>query len=78
MDSEGGIVFMKWNFRSLFLIVLAVCLALPFNGLAVSPRDISISVQWTDGWGTVVRDENGDGKPDYVSYDSGETWQKTK
>ncbi len=51
MDSEGGIVFMKWNFRSLFLIVLAVCLALPFNGLAVSPRDISISVQWIDGWG---------------------------
>lgn len=34
--------------------------------------------EWTDGWGTVVRDENGDGKPDYVSYDSGETWQKTK
>lgn len=30
--------------------------------------------EWTDGWGTVVRDTDGDGEPDIVSHDSGETW----
>ena len=32
--------------------------------------------EWTDGWGTVVRDDDGDGTPDRVSYDSGETWTR--
>lgn len=33
------------------------------------------SMEWTDGFGTVTRDLDGDAKPDYISYDSGETWQ---
>ena len=32
--------------------------------------------EWTDGWGTVVMDDDGDGVPDRVSYDSGETWAR--
>ena len=49
-----------------------------YNDLGVTTFNSDGSKEWTDGWGTVMRDENGDGEPDYVSYDSGETWQRVE
>lgn len=45
-----------------------------YNENGVTTFNPDGSKEWTDGWGTVVQDVDGDGNPDRVSYDSGETW----
>lgn len=45
-----------------------------YNENGVTTFNSDGSKEWTDGWGTVVQDVDGDGNPDRVSYDSGETW----
>lgn len=47
-----------------------------YNDLGVTTFNSDGTKEWTDGWGTVVRDTDGDGEPDIVSRDSGETWEE--
>ncbi|MBQ3266617.1 MAG: hypothetical protein IJH08_01705 [Atopobiaceae bacterium] len=46
-----------------------------YNDHGITTRNEDGSMEWTDGYGTGVRDVDGDGEPDYVTYDSGETWE---
>ena len=46
-----------------------------YNDYGVTTFNQDGTKEWTDGWGTVVRDTDGDGIPDIISRDSGETWQ---
>ncbi|MBR2684277.1 MAG: hypothetical protein IKE22_13550, partial [Atopobiaceae bacterium] len=45
-----------------------------YNENGITTFNSDGSKEWTDGWGTVVQDVDGDGNPDRISYDSGETW----
>ena len=45
-----------------------------YNENGITTFNSDGSKEWTDGWGTVVQDVDGDGSPDRISYDSGETW----
>ena len=45
-----------------------------YNENGITSKDKDGSIEWTDGWGTVMRDLDGDGEFDVISKDSGESW----